>query len=58
MRVCVCFYDIVLSDVVMFDIHYMDKSIRTPDHYTNRDCNDIVFKYIYFNMKLVLLLQL
>ena len=47
MRVCVCFYDIVLSDVVMFDIHYMDKSIRTPDHYTNRDCNDIVFKYIY-----------
>lgn len=39
-------------------IHYMDKSIRTPDHYTNRVCNDIAFKYIYFNMELVPLLQL
>ena len=30
-----------------FFIHYMDKSIQTPDHYTSGECNDIVFKYIY-----------
>ena len=36
----------------------MDKSVWTPDHYTNRDCIDIVFKYIYPNMELVPLLQL
>lgn len=36
-------------------IHYMDKSIETPD---NRDFNDIAVTYIDFNMALVSLLKL
>ena len=51
--------NVYLKDMwTFFFIHYMDKSIRTPDHYTNRECNDIVLKCIYFNMELVPLLQL
>lgn len=29
----------------------MDKCIRMPDHYTNRDFNDMVVKYVDFNVE-------
>lgn len=46
-------FTITSNDLSELIVHYMDKSSRMPDHYTNTDCN--VLKYIHFNIELVAL---